>query len=448
MQLNKKIIALGIVIVVLFPVLAYSYTSLNYTIINPKIISSGGTASSFNYSLNNVIIGKFLSGKVASANYTLDATTIDIMGIPNAPTFNPVITPTNISTQTVSGTKDADTSIYINGYEAVPLDSNTTWSYDVVLNEGNNYLVITARNTEGLESESVYITIILDTVSPLAPVLNPVITPTNTSIQIISGTKEADTSIWINAIERISINSSTLWSINVSLLEGNNTLNIIAKDAVLNESLVNQANILLDTSAPTIPEVIDDGIYTTDNSELHASWASSDPETGIVEYQYAIGTSAGGTDVINWTSSGLQIDITHTGLALIQGQIYYISVKAKNGVGDWSPVGVSDGIKMNQNMPQILAINPLDDSTGYTQDNINCSITAQDQDGDSLLYQFSVDGQVVQSWQSSTDFNWATSGVSPGVHIMTFEVNDNNGGIVSQDVDMCLFRKPPAQPIP
>ncbi|PIQ89932.1 MAG: hypothetical protein COV72_00465 [Candidatus Omnitrophica bacterium CG11_big_fil_rev_8_21_14_0_20_42_13] len=430
----------------LFSVSAYSYNSANYTLTNPKIVTGGGKVNSPNYFLDDVTIGKFLSGKIQSQNYTLDAINIDTQLKPNTPIINSVTTPTNISTQAISGTKDADTSIYINGYEAVPLDANTAWSYGVSLTEGNNYFIITSRNIEGIESDSVTVNIILDTTSPAVPTINPVTSPTNTSTQIISGTKEADTSIWINGIERVPINSSSLWLVNISLAEGNNILNITAKDALLNESQITQANILLDTSAPGTPQVTDDGIYTTDSSQLHASWASSDPETGITEYQYAIGTSPGAIDIVDWLSCGLSIDITHTGLNLSQGQSYFISVKAKNGAGDWSNVGLSDGIKINQSTPAIINIQPPNATAGYRDDTINFSVNASDSDGDSLLYQFSIDTQIIQPWQASPDFNWQTSGTNPGIHAIRVEVSDNNGGIAAQDIDTCLFRKPPALP--
>ena len=446
MKLNNKIFVIGIIIVVLFPALAYSYTSLNYIIINPRIISSGGTASSFNYSLRNVTIGKVLSGKIQSASYTLDAVGVEGIVLVNPPTVNAVTTPTNISTQTISGTKEPDTSIYINGYEAVPLDNNTFWSYEVSLSEGNNYFIVTARDASGIESDSVTVAIALDANPPQAPVISSVTTPTNISTQTISGTKEANTSIWINGIERVLIDSSGFWSVSVSLSEGDNTLNITAKDAVSNASAITQANILLDTSAPAIPQVSDDGVYTTSAAQLHASWSADDDETGIAEYQYAIGLTVGGADVVGWTSVGLQTEITHTGLNLIQGQIYYISVKAKNGAGSWSQEGVSDGITINQNTPVISDIQPSNASTGYAGDDIIFSVTAQDADGDNLSYQFSADGEIIQSWQAGPGFNWPTSEEAPGIHTIKTEVSDNNGAIVSQDTEICLFYQPPAPP--
>jgi len=64
----------------------------------------------------------------------------------------------------------------------------------------------------------------------------------------------------------------------------------------------------------------------------------------VTEYQYAIGTTSGGTEVVDWTSVGTNTSVTKTGLSLTSGTTYYFSVKAKNGAGLWSVVGTSNGI--------------------------------------------------------------------------------------------------------
>jgi len=102
----------------------------------------------------------------------------------------------------------------------------------------------------------------------------------------------------------------------------------------------------VDSTPPNVPSVADDGASTTNTTRFHATWSSSDPESTIVEYQYAIGTSSGGDDVVNWTSVGIATGTTATGLSLEPGQTYYVSVKAKNGQGLWSQVGSSDGINV------------------------------------------------------------------------------------------------------
>ncbi|MBM4444686.1 MAG: PKD domain-containing protein [Chloroflexi bacterium] len=102
----------------------------------------------------------------------------------------------------------------------------------------------------------------------------------------------------------------------------------------------------LDSTPPATPAVSDDGATTTIATGLRAAWSSTDPESGVAEYQYAIGTSAGGTDVVDWTSAGASGGIDRTGLSLTVGTTYYFSVKARNGDGLWSAVAVSDGIKV------------------------------------------------------------------------------------------------------
>ena len=138
---------------------AKTYTSPAFVLLNARIVASGGKAISQNYSLGKVRIGNIFGSKAQSANYSLDLSTIDKITPPKDPTLNPVISPTNISTQVLSGRKDPGTSIYINGYEAVPIDNNTTWSYTQPLREGENILFITSRNAFGLESSAVSVTI-------------------------------------------------------------------------------------------------------------------------------------------------------------------------------------------------------------------------------------------------------------------------------------------------
>jgi beta propeller repeat protein len=102
-----------------------------------------------------------------------------------------------------------------------------------------------------------------------------------------------------------------------------------------------------DTTLSSTPAVRDQGTYTPGSTSLSASWSSYDAESGIAEYQYAIGTSKGATNVAGWTSVGTATSVTKTGLKLVNGKIYYFSVKAKNGAGLWSKVGYSAGVELD-----------------------------------------------------------------------------------------------------
>ena len=155
---------------------------------------------------------------------------------PAQPTLNTITSLTNISSQTLSGTKEPNTSIWINGLEVVHLDSSVNWSYSFNLIEGNNNISITSRDVAGNESAPITTTIILDISAPAIPCLNTITSPTNILTQILSGTKETNSSILINGIEVISINLSTDWSYSYNLSEGTNNISVTSRDVIGNES--------------------------------------------------------------------------------------------------------------------------------------------------------------------------------------------------------------------
>jgi len=122
-------------------------------------------------------------------------------------------------------------------------------------------------------------------------------------------------------------------------------LTFAVSDGALTSSEGISVTVNSDTTAPTKPVVTDQGTSTLSLNNLSASWNSSDPQSGISEYQYRIteGSTAGAV-VRDWTSTATASSVTATGLSLKDGKSYYFAVKAKNGAGLWSIVGYSDGI--------------------------------------------------------------------------------------------------------
>jgi hypothetical protein len=104
-------------------------------------------------------------------------------------------------------------------------------------------------------------------------------------------------------------------------------------------SATNSNGQKVDSTAPSAPATVRDGTgsdisTTASTTQLSANWdASSDGESGIAGYQYAIGTTAGGTQTVNWTSLGNVLTVTQSGLTLTVGQTYYVGVRAVNGAG-------------------------------------------------------------------------------------------------------------------
>ena len=104
-----------------------------------------------------------LAGNTASVSiqFTYDTT------LPETPTLDPVSSPTSFSVQTLTGTKADDSAIWINGAEVVPVDGQTTWSYQIALVEGINNIEIYAKDLAGNQSESVFASIEYDETAPL-----------------------------------------------------------------------------------------------------------------------------------------------------------------------------------------------------------------------------------------------------------------------------------------
>ena len=108
---------------------------------------------------------------------------------------------------------------------------------------------------------------------------------------------------------------------------------------------------------PSAPANVRDGTgsditYTTSNTQLSANWdASTDSDGSVTAYKYAIGTSAGGTQTVNWTTFGNVTTVTNTGLSLTNGQTYYFSVYAVDNQGLAGNATNSNGQTVNTTAP-------------------------------------------------------------------------------------------------
>src|SRR5680860_1173541 len=213
---------------------------LNGKLVSSTTSSGNDSKSSWTYSASygdySQKIVKILVSDGELQDYVQWNITINDTTPPDQPTLGAVTSPTNISPQTLSGTKEPNTSIWINEVEVIPVNSSTTWTYDFNLSEGENNISITSKDSAGNENGAVTVKIILDATSPTIPTLNEVITPTNISSQILSGAKEINSSIWINGVEVVFLNSSTVWSYSYNFSEGNNNISVTSRDTVGNES--------------------------------------------------------------------------------------------------------------------------------------------------------------------------------------------------------------------
>jgi cytochrome c peroxidase len=169
----------------------------------------------------------------------------DSNGIPITPVLaiNPVTTPTNQASQTISGTVEAGSTptVTVNTSATVgPVTVNgTAWSVQISgLAEGANVVTVTAVDSQSVVT-TLETTIVLDTAPP-ALTLNPVTTPTNLTSQTISGTVEAGIKPTVTVTPPVTaspvvITGGTTWgSVISNLQEGANNITITAADSAGN----------------------------------------------------------------------------------------------------------------------------------------------------------------------------------------------------------------------
>jgi len=96
--------------------------------------------------------------------------------------------------------------------------------------------------------------------------------------------------------------------------------------------------VTIDAEGPLTISAVYDGLdnsdddYTNSTTQLSVSWTTTTDEiSGLDKYQYSIGTSAGSTNIVNWTDVSSGTSITKSGLSLINGETYYFNVRAVEG---------------------------------------------------------------------------------------------------------------------
>lgn len=154
----------------------------------------------------------------------------------------------------------------------------------------------------------------------------------------------------------------------------------IVNDVAGNLSSINYYDLNIDWTPP-ICVTVNDGTSsdldaTTSLNTLSANWtASNDPNSGITKYWYAIGTTAGATNIVTWTDNSLNTSITKSGLSLTQGQTYYFSIKSVNGAGLTS-ICNSDGITVNATAVAGFTMNSATICEGQSIQFTNTSLNA------------------------------------------------------------------------
>lgn len=272
-----------------------------------------------------------------------------VVNKPNLPT---VVAPdyvVNGYSYDLHGTKDADTSIWINGIQKDVVTSETSWCITVVLSsEGSNTFSVVSKKANGIASDAVDIVIVRDTTAPEIPVVANWPTETvSTSTYTLIGIKDAHTSIWISGEEAVSMNDAATWQYTVSLDVGSNSFTVVAQDAAVpaNTSASVSGTIVYDANA-NVPDAPTGLVVSQDDMHVILQWTDeSDNETGfMIERAVAGGSFAEYAAVaVNTT--------TYTDTDVQSGQTYAYRISAFNG-DDVSAPTASASITIGSLVPQ------------------------------------------------------------------------------------------------
>jgi hypothetical protein len=102
-------------------------------------------------------------------------------------------------------------------------------------------------------------------------------------------------------------------------------------------------------------------------------WTAGDPESGISEYEYAVGAAPEDASIRPWTPVGGRSEIRLDGVSLSELTPVFVSVRARNGRSVWGPVGVSPALRWDPSPPvfalgaSVSASQPVDGAAAATR---------------------------------------------------------------------------------
>ena len=116
------------------------------------------------------------------------------------------------------------------------------------------------------------------------------------------------------------------------------------------------SNVIVDISVP-VHGFVNDGLtadmdWTNVTASLSFNWDDfNDSLSGISYYEFSLGTSSGGEEVVSWTEVSRLDSLVTLLTTLTNRTTYYASVRAIDNVGNVSATATSDGLAIDTDVP-------------------------------------------------------------------------------------------------
>lgn len=365
---------------------------------------------------------------------TLVATATDVAGNSASATIHiyvdlPAALKTPSFSINVAGTiDDPAASVSVNGI-AAPINAGQFIASQVPLTRGLNTLTATATDVGGnVVIQSMRVFVSPGGSAPAKPTVGTVGQPipevTTASSLTIGGTKTAGTSIWINGQQVVALNGDTTWSTTVNLVEGDNELHIVAKNAGGTPSAETIINIIVDNLPPVIT--------STPPAKTNLTPFTL---TGTVDDSKTVVTVNG------VTASRTKRDFSASVSLAMGSNTLTIVATSPNGYVTTTTRTITRGTA-----PTITAIQPATGNKRFDGAAVTIQITAVDAQSDPIEYQIRLDGQVLRDWATSPTTSWTPSVAQRGVRTIEVRARDGFGGDAIGTASVLILRPPVTPP--
>ncbi len=243
---------------------------------------------------------------------------------------------------TITGSKEQDLALYLNGAEVLPLGNDTVWSTDVTLTPGENTFNFYTVRDDGERSKSVVLTLNYDLP---APTLDFVDSPVYSTKILLTGAKRANTGLYINGEEAVALDALESWSAEVALTQESNTFVLESRDVLDQVS----SSISTQIAYVALPPTLDDN-YLNSTSNPRALSGTKAQGMGIYINDVEV---VAPNDETTWEYSQ----------ALVKGANSF-QLKAVNEYGIESP-STAFVITYEFNGPNVDPVDPVSDTHAY-----------------------------------------------------------------------------------
>ena len=331
--------------------LGADYTELGAT-------TDDGSEVSIDSSAYRNVVGTYIITYTATdgTNQATATRTVNVVDTtaPVAPVITLQTTLTNENTITITGTTVEGSTVTLTQNDnvltsTVTIDSDGTWSVDVTLIQGANTFTATATDQAGNISDvSNSVTVTLDNTAPVAPVITPPTTLTNENTITITGTTVEGSTVTLTQNDialtpTIITSSDGTWSVDVTLIQGDNTFTATATDQAGNISDVsNSVTVTLDNAAPVAPVITLQTTLTNENTITITGTTVEGSTVTLIQNDNVL------TSTVTIDSDGIwSVDVT-----LIQGDNTFTAT-ATDQAGNISDVSNSVTVTLDNAAPII-----------------------------------------------------------------------------------------------